>query len=224
MSNQTKTFSSRQHRRWFGAAIFFCGLAAAGGVASGRTQLSVGDIIPGGEASKSQPSRLSVPETVVARGESRVAGRWLITSYTSEESASQPAGLPCLRMTFENPPPVTPMASSGFCGQLEDNFGAVSLPVVNEGGASEVMIFGIAPRTADTVELQLSTEPGIRAPVRGVDSAFEGAKVFFLSAQRPAADAHLVVKNEVGQRAAGRIDASGFLERLAQVQRNLPPR
>jgi hypothetical protein len=114
------------------------------------------------------------------------------------------------------------MASSGFCGHLEDNFAAVSLPVVNEDGASEVMIFGIAPPAADTVELQLSTEPGIRIPVRAVDSAFEGAKVFVLNAHRPAANADLSVRNDAGQRAASSIDASGFLERLAQVQRNLP--
>jgi hypothetical protein len=222
MSSRPKTHSRRQHRRWLGAATCFCGLAVAGGVATGSGGLSAGDVIPGGGPSEGQPSRLSVPETVVATGESRVAGRWLITSYTSEESASQPAGLPCLRMTLENPPRVTPMASSGFCGHLEDDFGAVSLPVVNDDGASEVMIFGVAPRAADTVELQASTQPAVRTPVRAVASAFERAKVFVLSAQRPAANAGLVAKDELGQRAARVMDASGFLERLVQLRRNLP--
>jgi len=60
--------------------------------------------------------------------------------------------------------------------------------------------------------------------MQAVDSAFEGAKVFFLSAQRPATNADLSVRNEVGQRVARSIDASAFLERLAQVQRNLPDR
>lgn len=213
-----------RRRRWVATAVVFCGLAAAAGVAVGSSRLSVGSVITGGEASEGPPSGLAGPETIVATGESRVAGRWLVTSYTSEESASQPAGLPCLRMTLENPPAVTPMASSGFCGRLVETFGAASLPVVNEDGAAEVMIFGIAPRTADSVDLQLSTGPRIGARARVVDSSFDAARVFVLSAQRAAPNAGLSVRNRFGHRLARSIDASGFMDRLAQVQRSAPGR
>jgi hypothetical protein len=205
--------------RRLAVAAVLCALAT-GGVASASGVLSIGDVIPGGKASGSEPSRLAVPETVVATGESQVGGPWLVTSYSSEESASEPAGLPCLRMTLRNPPRVSPIMSSGFCGQLEDDFGAVSLPVVNRGGDSEVMIFGIAPEAGETVELRGPAGALIRTPARSVESEFEGSRVFVMTARQRVAGAELIAETRAGQRLGRAVDATGFFDRLEQVERN----
>jgi hypothetical protein len=192
------------------------GLVAAGVAGAATDALSVGDVIPGGEPSPTA-HRLSVAETVIATGVSAVGGPWRMTAYESEPSAAQPESLPCVRLVLTASPAETPVGGSGFCGELDDGFGAVSLPVVNSSGQAEVLIFGLVPELASTVELT-AADRTIRVATRDGGQSFGRGNVFVLPVATGATHGELVALDQKGDPVSQKIDASGFFDRLQAVQ------
>jgi hypothetical protein len=204
-------------------ALALAGVFVAAGAAGATTgALSVGDVIPGGDPAPPPENRLSVDETVLATGAAPVAGPWRMTAYASEQSEGQPAGLPCVRLVLTNPPKGTPLAGSGFCGEVGDDFGAASLPVINSSGQAVLLIFGIAPEKAATVELAAAGGAETRTQTQdGVGDARRG-DVFVLVVPPGSHQGELRWLDEKGEPGAKQLDASGFFDRLESVQRLRP--
>lgn len=115
----------------------------------------VGDILPRGAPTGGDSL---ADETVVATGTSPVGGPWRITSYTSEATivdgmVTEPAGLPCIRMMLVNPGR-TPITGTGWCGDVRGGFGESALPVQDDAGRREIILFGRAPEEASVVEVR----------------------------------------------------------------------
>jgi hypothetical protein len=157
--------------------------------------------------------------TVLATGEAAVAGPWQLIAYTSDESAAQPAGLPCLRLQLASPPAGSPMDASGFCGELGKGFGAVSLPVVDREGAAEVLIFGLAPEGSVAVRLKGNDGQVTDASTREVPPAFTRGDVFVFSTNRASTGGALQVLDGEDRALAPAVAADGFFDQLRAVQR-----
>jgi len=159
------------------------------------------------------------PATVLAKGASEIAGPWELRAYTSDESASQPAGLPCLQLVLSSPPAGTPIDASDFCGELKEGFGAGSLPVVDPRGESQLLIFGLTPeRTAD---VRLADDGGqvSRASKYEAPSSFSRGDVFVLVTRRAVMAGTLQALGVDGRDIAPARDAGGCFDQLQAMQR-----
>ena len=157
--------------------------------------------------------------TVLAKGASEIGGPFELRAYTSDESAAQPAGLPCLQLVLLSPPAGSPIDASGFCGELKEGFGAVSLPVVDPSGDAEVLIFGLTPeRTAD---VRLTDDGGqvSRASTYQAPSSFTRGDVFVMVTRREATGGTLQALDADGRDVAPARNADGFFDRLRAMQR-----
>jgi hypothetical protein len=208
-------------RLWI-AVLIACLLL--GGVATAATNgvFSVGDEIPAGDDTELPPqSRLRTDETVIATGSAPVAGRWRMTAHKSESSEGQPGGLPCIRLVFTDPPAETPLTGSGFCGEVGDDFGAVSIPAVNKAGDSALLIFGVAPTGAARVEMGgPDDDKPIAAEVETGGPSFDRADVFVMSVPPGVSEGPLTAVKADGAPASDKkIRTDGFFDRLQQFQR-----
>jgi len=191
-------------------------LFVVGGAAAATGTLEVGDVIPGGQ-DPNPATRLEVDETVLATGVASVAGPWRVTAYESAASAGQPAGLPCIRLVLLDPPPETVTGGSGFCGELEDGFGAVSLPAINRGEA-ELLILGVTPENAVAVELTGGGAERVRAKSLDGGSRSAHGNVFVLSVPPDRETGELIAIDEHGHALSKRLDATGFFDRLRALR------
>jgi hypothetical protein len=201
-------------------AILVAALGLSGVGAAGATTgiLSVGDVIPAGEPSPGNPNQLRVDETVLAKGTASIAGPWHLTAHTSEESGGQPGGLPCIRLVLLQPPSGTPIDSSGFCGDVGQDFGAVSLPVVDGAGEAELLVLGLAPEDAATVRVRSGTGDTAQATTREGPPSFSRGDLFVLTAREIPDQGELVAVDRSGRVNAKRLDISGFADRFDAVQ------
>ena len=158
------------------------------------------------------------PVTVLAEGASAVAGPWELRAYTSDETAAQPAGLPCLQLVLSRPPAGSPMDASGFCGELKDGFGAVSLPVVDPRGDAELLIFGLTPERSAEVRLMDDGGQVTRTSTRESPSSFSRGDVFVLVTRRAATVGKLRALDVDGRDVAQARDADGFFDQLKAMQ------
>ena len=156
---------------------------------------------------------------VLATGDTAIAGPWQLSAYASEESAAQPAGLPCLRLELASPPAGSPMDASGFCGELSQGFGAVSLPVVDRTGGAEVLIFGLAPARSAVVRLTDTEGHVTEAKTRESPPGLSHGDVFVFAAQRAAPGGTLEVLDGEDRALAPAVAADGFFDQLRAVQR-----
>jgi hypothetical protein len=111
-------------------------------------------------------------ETVVAAGTTPVAGPWRITSHASKRIVAngetvQEEGLPCVRLFLLRRPARSPFAGSGQCGAAIDGFGISSVPVMDEFGRVEVILWGRAPDDATAVELRADGTGSRAGTLRG---------------------------------------------------------
>jgi len=194
-------------------------VAGAGAAAAASGVLSVGDVISAGEPSTPPEHELSVDETVLATGSTPVAGPWRMTTHQSEQSGGQPAGLPCIRLVLTDPPKGTPLGGSGFCGEVGQGFGAVSLPVVTDSGEAELLILGQAPEGAAAVRLTSADGATVRVATREGGAAYEGGDVFVMIVPPGMDQGELTYLDQDGTAGSKSIDASGFFDRLQAVQK-----
>jgi hypothetical protein len=217
LSSEAGSVSGRSHSRRariVAAAVVATGLIAAGGVAAASGVLSTGDVIPPNDQSIPPDRRLAVEETVLATGTAPVAGPWQMTAYKSEQSAGQPAGLPCVRLVLTDPPEGTPLIGSGFCGEVGDDFGAASLPAINEVGDGQLLVFGITPTGTDRIELESPGAQAVQASVRDGGPSFTRGDVFVMALESDADQGELTAVSDDGTKSAKKIDAEGFFDRM----------
>jgi hypothetical protein len=161
-------------------AVLFLAVAGAavGGVFSDD---EVGTVVAGGAPSGPPDFRQPVDETVLAAGSLPIGGRWRLTSYESARTMHdgvevEPAGLPCMRLMLASPPPGTPFAGRGHCGERgEGGFSVSSLAVRDAAsGRTEVVLFGAAPETATAVRLSVGDEVSAAVNVQPGPDGFAG--------------------------------------------------
>jgi hypothetical protein len=154
-------------------AIALAALLVAGGAAVAATRiLSVGDTIPAGGPGGPPENRTNVPQTIVAKGITPVAGPFQITTYGSagvsdEGEVLEPRGLPCLELNLTDPPP-TPTIGSAFCGRgLRERFTVSTLEVLGVGGRKELIVWGSLP--ADARAARVVADGDEQIPVQRFD-------------------------------------------------------
>jgi hypothetical protein len=147
---------SRWGRRSVAVAVALT-LCLGGGALAATRILSVGDTIPPGPPGGPPENRSSVPQTIVGQGTAPLAGPFQITTYGSagiydKGEALEPRGLPCVDLNLTDPPPVTPVAGSSFCGaEVREKFTVSWVPVLGDGGRKELILFGTLPEDAKDV-------------------------------------------------------------------------
>ncbi|HKP20477.1 MAG TPA: hypothetical protein VJT68_03110 [Thermoleophilaceae bacterium] len=136
-----------------------CGALAATGVATASGNLSVGDVLPGGDHPQ-PPEYRQADETVLATGNNPRVGHWRITSYQSVElrdagEVVQPAGLPCLNLLLSDASDGRPVAGRGLCGDRgRGGLNAAVLAVNDHDGETWDVLFGHAAENSERVELR----------------------------------------------------------------------
>jgi hypothetical protein len=148
------------------------GAAAATGILS-RDDGGVGRVIEG-----ASPPPLGSDEVVLATGATPVGGPWRLTARASEAIVDdgeelQPAGLPCLEFLLLAPRKGN-FAGSGQCGTRADGFIVMGVPVEDERGRTEVILWGHAPEQASGVELTGKGIGSLRADTIDGPADFDG--------------------------------------------------
>lgn len=184
-------------------------LAASGGLSNGDAVSSTARLSSGG---------VIADQGVLASGTSPVGGPWELIAYESDQSESQPAGLPCIKLILANPPKGSPVAGTGFCGELDEGFGAVSLPMVSAAGTAELLIVGVAPDTSTAVVLNSDRGAAVRASTYDVGAALGGSNVFVLAAGGDRNTGSVIALDGDGHTVGKALDAAGFFDRLRAVQ------
>lgn len=186
LESQTGPISVHRFGRRTIALALVGGLLAAVGAGAATGLLPIGSVIP---ASPHAPPRESA-HTVVARGETPVAGRWQMTYFLSGRLASletgvvnQRAGLPMLDIGFLDRPSSAGFAAAGPADfDNHPGFGRHQLPVWRDG-SGELLVYGAAPERATAVELILRGGPRLRVDL--IDGPSAVGSDFWLTALPP---------------------------------------
>lgn len=220
-----------RHRRWLrrrqrAVLLALAGALLATGVAGATTGIiDVGTVIQGGKPEGPPVNRLTVNETILATGTTPNGIHWRITSFKSEGTTDngqvvEPAGLPCIRLVLSNPPAGTPLAGSGFCGEIKQDFNVAAVPIREEDGQVEVVLFGRAPAGSRGVELTTNSGKTLRADTYDGPSELRG-DVWAMAADPSLRDSDPQVAyiGADGKPAGVRREASSQLGRGAALER-----
>lgn len=203
-------------RRRAAVVLAAAGFAAVGTAAAATGGFSAGDTIPAGGPS-SPPGGQA--ETVLATGSTVIAGPWRLTAYVSEQSAAQPAGLPCIRLLLEAPPPETPVAGNGFCGKPNDSgISTASVPVVTKSGETELIVAGVAPGKAVSVSLTGDGRERVRSRTTMAEAEFVDGDVWIMTIPDQVHDGYIEWITSTGERGQKRYDASDLFAFRDSVQ------
>lgn len=155
-------------------------LIAASAAFAASGVVSVGGVIPGDESPAPGHPPSGTDEVVVAVGNTRVAGPWQVTAYDSPSIVDggdtvQEEGLKCVRLVLLKRPGGSPFAGSGQCGEpRRDGHEVLSVPVKDELGRIEVILWGRAPEDTAAVELAAAGLPPVRSETHDGPPAFRG--------------------------------------------------
>jgi hypothetical protein len=198
----------------FAVTAFGLIAVAAAGAATGvlsRDDEDAGEVIEG--AAPPPPGK---DEVVLATGEAPVGGPWRLTAHKSEAIVSdgeevQPPGLPCLQFLLLAPRKGN-FAGSGQCGARDDGFIVQGVPVEDEYGRTEVILWGHAPEQASGIELTGYGSDSIRADTIDGPDGFDG-DVWVLPAPTYIKDAQVDWLDSEGNPAGHSREAASIIAR-----------